>query len=338
VSRSTAHGSGADLNGDGHVGGIGWRHRRDWSSFWRHPQTSSDLEDSILDAEIEAVRRLLDKLDLERTRIGIVSLREYAQIRSSIGNPRHSHRGALDALAEEEPEGRTDIAGAIREAMEALRQAHASAGPYRDTGIILLSDGKPTVPAPDGRAAEEAIQAARDAFERGIRIYTIALGISDEESESLREIAALTGGVYTSLLEPADIIEALPNIDLRGVADITVRNLTTAHDARAMRVWADGSFDGFVELRPGVNRLRVTARGPRGEKLVEDRLVYFDKRAPRDDRERAIEARKLQHLRDTLRERSLEVQVAREMELRREQADRSVRVETDSDSSALAPK
>lgn len=329
VSRSTQDGSGVDVNGNGHVGGVGWSYKRDVGSYLRHPQTSSDPGDSILAAEVEAVRRLVERLDPERTRIGLVSLRETAQVRSAIGHDHDFHMRQLEGLALATPGGRTHMAAAIDKAMEALRDAEPTAGPYRNTAIILLSDGKPTAPGTDSRAADEAVRAAREAGRRGTRIYTVALGVPDRDTRALREIAAVSRGVYTALEEPGDIIDALPNIDLLGQPEITVRNTTTSSDARAMRVWADGSFDGFVELRPGKNRIAVHALSANGKELIEERFVFFLERAPRDERERLIETRKLERLRDFLKARSLEVEMARELEVDRDanQA-RSLSVET----------
>jgi hypothetical protein len=333
VSRSTAAGSGADVNRDGHVGGIGWRHRRDLRSFLRHPQRSSDPGDSILHAETEAVRRLLRRLDLTRTRVGIVTLRERAQVRASLGSREGLLLQALDVLETEAPEGRTNYAQAIRVAVDVLHEASPAPRAERELGVILLSDGRPTVPAPDERAAREAVLAAEAAYRQGVRIYTVALGVAESEAVALGNIAAATQGRFVALGEPGDILDALPYLDLRGLANVIVENRTTGKRARALRVWADGSFDGFVELRPGKNQLSFRARGAEGAQMSEERFVYYRQRPPRTARERALETEKLQHLRDFLRERSLEVQLAREGELSREERDmqRSLSVETERD-------
>ncbi len=320
ASRSTKAGSGVDVNGDGYVGGVGWRHRRSWRGYLAHPQTSSDPGDSILHAEVEAVRQLVATLDPARSRVGVVSFTDTAYIRSSIGNTEPQLLRALGFLESEAPEGRTNMAEALRTAGQTLREARASAGPYRDLAIVLLSDGRPTSPAPEALATARAIDAARDVREMGVRIYTIALGVPDEDSRALREIASVGRGTYTALAEPGDIIVALPYLDLRGLADIRVENRTTGKKARAMRVWGDGSFDAFVELREGKNLLRITARGAEGSRVTKERYVYFRKRTPGDARERRLERIKLERLRDLLRERSLEVHLAEEVEAGRDGA------------------
>jgi Mg-chelatase subunit ChlD len=325
ISRSTKHGSGVDVNGDGHVGGVGWGSRRDLGSYLRHPQTSSDPGDSILQAEVEAVRRLLENIDLSETRVGIVSLRETAQLCSSLGNDQDEHLNALDALLHGASDGRTYMAEAIRVATRELVES-AIAHPGRDRGIILLSDGKPTVPSPDERAAREAVEAARAAGDAGVRIYSVGLGVAQKESYALREIAAVSNGLFTTLAEPGEIIEALPRFDLLGLADISVTNTTTRREARAIKVWADGSFDGFVSLRPGKNRIEIKARAPDGSEVSFIRWVYFKEREPRTARERDLETRKLERLRNVLRERSLEVEIAREVETARSTV-RSLEVE-----------
>lgn len=333
VSRSTRGGSGADVNGDGHLGGIGWGHRRSLTSFLRHPQTSSDPEDSILHAELEAVRRLVETLDPEHTRVGIVTLRDRALIRSSIGNSRDDLLQTLQHLADEGSYGRTHMADGIRVGSQELGFAARTAGPYRDQSLILLSDGYPTVPSPESRATEEAIRAALEAREQGIRIYAIGLGMRREESRALREIARRTHGAYVDLAEPGAIIEALPHIDLRGVADVTVENRTTGTEARSLRVFLDGTFDAYVELREGKNRLVIKARGPGGTTSRVERFVYFERREPRTLGERRLENEKLARLRDHLRERTLRVEIDRRMESAREgredERPRELRVETE---------
>ena len=58
----------------------------------------------------------------------------------------------------------------------------------------------------------------------------------------------------------------------------------------------------------------ITARGLGGVRTREVRYVYFAEREPVDERDRRIENRKLERLRDFLRDRSVEVQLAGELE------------------------
>ena len=317
VSRSTQNGSGVDVNQDGHAGDLGWRRRRSLWSFLRRPHKSSDAGDSILSAELEAVRRLIDSLDANRTRVGIVTFWEEAQVRSSIGNTREEIDGALRFVAQSEPQGRTNMARAIEVSSEMLLAAR-DAPEERELAILLLSDDFPTVPPPAEFAAQKAIQAARNANRQRIRIYTFALGVEPDsvtiESLALREVARATHGVYTPLAEPGDIIHALPRIDLTGLAEIRIENRTTQQDARAIWVRPDGTFDGFVALRKGRNQLRVTALGPEGGEAVQERTVFYRPRKLRSDEEREAATRELEELKEQVRKLRVESELRREME------------------------
>jgi hypothetical protein len=314
ISRSTKHGSGVDVNRDGHLGAVGPRHRRSWRGWLRHPQTSSDPGDSILSAEIEAVRRLIETLDPEWTRVALISLGDSAILRSGFTSSRADAMRALEHIGSEGPHGRTHMAAAIERAVQALGWGRRTAGPYRDMGILLISDGKPTVPSPDSRAEQLAVDAAIAARREGIRIYTVALGLSDEDSVALQRIASETHGHYVAVRDPGEIIEALPHLDLRGVPGVEIQNHTTGHQARSLQVWPDGAFDAYVEMAPGKNRLEITAIGPSGGRTTIERFVYYSRRAPRNMAERRLENRRLEQLRADLKRRRVRVELDREMD------------------------
>jgi hypothetical protein len=317
VSYSTQNGSGVDVNGDGHAGGLGWRRRRSLWGFLRRPHLSSDPGDSILHAEVEAVRGLTDALDASRTRVGIVTFSEEAQVRSIIGSTGARIDGALDFISGLEPRGRTNFAAAIETATELLVEAkHASEG--RELAILLLSDDFPTVPPPAEFAASKAVLAARAAARHRIRIYSFALGVEPGtegfDSLALREVARVTRGVYMALQEPGDVIEVLPRIDLTGLAEIRIRNRTTGEDARAVWVRPDGTFGGFVVLKKGRNVLRVTATGPNGGEAAQDRVVFFRPSSRRSKED----LRELEALREQIEEIRVERDLVLRMEERRE--------------------
>jgi hypothetical protein len=327
MSRSTAHSSGVDVNDDGHLGGIGWSYRRDWRSYVSDPSASSDPADSIFNASIEALRRLVARLDRAKTRVAVVTFRDHATVRSDIENTRGELTQNLDAVSVERPSGRTDMGLAIRTALRAFERGSGSAPPVVERAVVLLSDGRPTVPDPPERAEQRAIDAAVEAHEAAVRIYTIGLAISEEESRVLLEIARMTGGAHAALDRPGDILEVLPQLDLRGLADVKVVNTTTRERARAVRVWGDESFDGYVRLRPGKNRLLITASTPSGGIAREVRWVYFEEREPLTARDRRVENRRLREMRDLLRTRSVRVEVEREMEAARVRREAARQVE-----------
>ncbi|MCP4005473.1 MAG: VWA domain-containing protein [bacterium] len=331
ASKSTRNSSGADLNSDGHVGGYGFRYRRGLGSFLRNPFGSSDPADSILFAELEAVRRLAAKLDPDRIRLGVVSFADSAIIHSSIGSPSGQLLTSLKFIGRETPTGRTNMAKAIRVAADALGGAPHPRGGRRDRAIVLLSDGVPTAPPPQLRAAVQAVQAALEIAERGIRIYTVGLSIPEADSGTLKEIAHVGHGAYASIDEPATIVDALPNLDLQGIAAVEVQNATTGALARATHVWRDGSFGAFVRLTPGPNELVFRARGPSGALTEMTRTVHYEHRIPQNDADRERANRRLEFMKELMRERTVRMAVEREMEQARERKklERDIKVEVD---------
>jgi hypothetical protein len=87
-----------------------------------------------------------------------------------------------------------------------------------------------------------------------------------------------------------------------------IENLSPHASARAVRVFPDGSFDAYLPLASGANRIEVIATVAGGGEVRETRTVFYEKpEVPtKDDLEAAAE------LRDRLRNRRLESKLAAE--------------------------
>ena len=82
-----------------------------------------------------------------------------------------------------------------------------------------------------------------------------------------------------------------------------------------MRLFPDGSFDAYVQLRPGENLLRVTVHGESGGTREIERTVRYEK-IP----DSALARARLQDLLDEIRLRTLETQLAEEARRKRAKA------------------
>jgi hypothetical protein len=308
VSGSTAYASGADVDGDGEVGRTP-RHLETWRSFNPH-HFSSDTGDTILAAELTATRKLVGLLDPARTRVGLVSFSDGASLLAPVGSDAEALGKALGVLQENFGAGMTNLAAATETARRALLDA---GGPSRQKSILVLSDGYPTAPVSPERGAAAAWAEARLARDQGVRIYTFGLGLGEvREDDVFARMAAESGGRYVRLERPGDIVHELPRIDLARIAGIEIENSTSGEAGQALRVFPDGSFDGFVHLRSGENRVRVTARGQGGGASSLERRVIFEAREPRDAEEaRAFDA-EVEKLRARLAVRALENELAAE--------------------------
>ena len=105
-------------------------------------------------------------------------------------------------------------------------------------------------------------------------------------------------------------------MSLSRLSRIEIRNLTSGRSARAVRLFPDGTFDGYAPLQEGENLLRVTIYGERGGSTSVDLPVTFEQLAADAPGAR----RRLQILLDELRKRSLETLLAQQARLRREEA------------------
>lgn len=329
TSWSARRGSGADVNGDGHAGGHGFGFRRSLLGWMFGFGANSDPEDTILRAEVAAVRGLRESLEDGGSRIGIVMMRDFGGIGSRLDDPRQRMDRTLDNLERARPEGRTNFQEAIRLANRILVEAPDDRA-ERERVIILLSDGQPTVPPGNEYATDQAIVAAQESADLGIRIFAIGLGVSDaDDSRAFRESARITGGRFLALEEPGDVIRALAEIKLTGLEAVSIENLTTGKPAAMQRVFPDGSFDGFVKLEQGSNRLRIRATSVEGHEVVDERMVTYKLEWPHDRNARWKAKKQVEEVQEKLRDRQAEAALMDEMRETRERLARELEVDVE---------
>jgi hypothetical protein len=172
---------------------------------------------------------------------------------------------------------------------------------------------------------QHALWSANAAAAAGIHIYAFALGDTAKPSgapagsaDVFAEMAARSGGRFERLAQAGDAIARLRRTDLAGLASLRVANVTTGRPARALRTFPDGRFDGFVELAPGRNQLRVEAVADGGARAAAERWVEL----PADARPDPGESEALLR---ALRQRSEETALWLEME--RERRARKIDIE-----------
>ncbi len=275
VSGSTVHYAGVNFGDTGSAPP---------PSAWGRPQirvfgggigiadpSARDLRNSILAAEVAAARRLLAQLNPETTRVGLVTFGDDARLRQPLTYDFEKVRKALDEVLMAGPYGGTHMVGGIRLAIKELAGLGES---ERRTDAVrvqfLLTDGFPTLPVGGGKKAapedtQLAINAARVARKAGIKIHVFALG---EEALSYPRaavgIARESGGIFTPVVRPADILSVLENISAVGVEYVEVLNETTGQRASHLRLAADGFFTSALPVVEGWNRIRVLARASDG--------------------------------------------------------------------------
>ncbi len=343
VSQSTGVASGTDIDGDGEVG---IDPRALPPGIFAKGTLSSDPEDSVLHAEIRAAEALMGELDPERVHFGLITFS--GDFDPSTGRRRHANqndawlevaltpsydhvRGAMREVLMRGPRGATNFAEGIRLAVRELAGlpgAYSQSRPEAQKLILFLTDGAPTFPI--GRASQvdpgdvdAAIGAAALAARAGIAINTYGIGGGALQSpRAVTEVARVTGGTYTAVRSPGDIVDLLRGVSFVDVEDVVLSNLSTGELSTDVRLAPDGSFRGFVPVRVGYNRLRVTALATDGSSTHRDVEVEFGV-SQWSDRELALE---LEAIRRDTRELVIEAE-RRRVEAFRRRAKKELEIE-----------
>ena len=192
-------------------------------------------------------------------------------LRQSLTHDFEEVRSALDLIYKRGPRGKTNMVDAILVGTEELLGKGESAK-YLDSikTLVFLTDGFPTLPSGDCIAGTEAdtdltINAARQAGNLGISVHVFALG--EEALSNPRAavgIARESGGTYTAVTRPADVLAVVDKLSAVGVDSIQVTNETIQQQALQSRLAADGFFASAVPVVEGLNRIQVLGRASDG--------------------------------------------------------------------------
>jgi hypothetical protein len=333
TSHSTAGPAGADIDGDGEIGqrggdGLG-------SVFGKIlPLPSSDKGDSVLAAEVAAVRTLLEQLDPRTTRVGVVvfegdqdPLTKDAWVEMPLTTDFRKVERALDHIYRRGPSGMTNMMHAVQLAtIELVGSSTAFSTPRSGARriILFMTDGRPTLPLQNAELqnARMAIDQAVRARKFDVRIDTYALG-----EEALRapvvvvEMAAVTGGVFTPVKRPADLRAVFEDVNFSEIEEFTILNKTTGGTPLQLTQNADGSFAALMQLDEGKNLLEVTARATDGSRARRQVMVTYTPGAEAQNlsAQQIVQKNRLleNRLRD-LKRRRLKIEAERDEQVRRQ--------------------
>jgi Mg-chelatase subunit ChlD len=343
ISGSTAYPSGLDVDNDGVVG------ESQRALVRGMPDTkNTDPEDSVLAAEIVAATTLLDGLNSQRVRVGVVSFsgeidpatgrrrseaQQDAWLEAPLTDDYGQVRQALQAILLRGPSGGTNMEAGVKLALRelaGLSGAQSQPRPDAKKVVLFLTDGRPSLPFgmgnKDDREDYEAVQAAaRVAHLGGVSINVYGLGPEAiDYPVACTEMAKLTNGLYTPVRRPGDIVAALSGVSFANVDDVVAVNLTIGEMSGPddIQLNPDGSFSGFVPARKGRNRVRVSALasdGTRGSTEVE-----FDF-APQELTDNEIQ-RELERIRKRNRDLLLDAERRKQEEFRKRERQRSIEI------------
>jgi len=359
ISKSTETASGADVNENGIVGEdphLGLYAPGEYAD----DVYSTDPEDSILHAEVKAARTLIDGLDPQRVRVGLVTFsgdvdpetgrqvrpdQRDAWLQVPLTQNFAQVKAALARVLAEGPHGATDFAAGIRLATQELAGLSGSSSAPRPGAkpvILFLTDGIPSFPVglatvEDPGDLEAAVAAARVAQAAGIRINTYAVGLDAlAKPKAATEVARVTLGTYTPVTEPGSIVAALQAVSFANVEDVGVVNLTTQEAAPDVRLNPDGSFKAFVPVREGRNRVLVNALASDGTEANLE-LEFDFKVAQKKGLEKEAELARLRKLNDELIRHVEAEKVKRARREQRIKRELEIRIDQPAESSTPTP-
>lgn len=225
TSGSTRRDSGADVNGNGIFG---------------------EPADTIYQAEIAAAQAFERELDPAFQRAGVISFSDAPTLQHELSADLVSVDGALERMKTATPIGGTRYVPA----MEAVRQESLLRGdPTHRQRCIFLSDGEQNETLAEVEAKASELAAA------GIVIDSFALGFAT--SPGLESMARITGGTFTALLNPGDIVALLPALASRPSYGFQASSLELGEAAAVSADEAAGTFSTDVLLGPGLNNVMI---------------------------------------------------------------------------------
>jgi Ca-activated chloride channel homolog len=219
---------------------------------------ATDVQPDRLTAAIRSARRLTDELP-EQFRLGLVTFADFPEVQAPPTTDRAPVKAALDRLR---AEGGTAMAVGLQRALDLARQPvpdQTGSGTRRLPAVlVLLSDGK------DTQSSVSPATVAEQARRYRIPIYAIALGtptgeveVRDQlgflqriqvppDTETLREIARITGGRYFAAPDAARLESIYSNLGTRLSSRPEQREVTAAFAGGALLLLLAG---GAMSLR-----------------------------------------------------------------------------------------
>ncbi len=201
---------------------------------------ATDVQPDRLSAAVAAAERLTNELPAP-FRLGLVTFADFAEVQAPPTTDRAAVHAALDRL---QAIGGTAMAIGLERALEIARTPvpdERGAGTRRLPAVlVLLSDGK------DTQSTFSPLDVAREARRHRVPIYAIALGTPTGEvevrgqfgitqrirvppdTETLREIARLTGGRYFAAPDAARLESIYANLGTRLSSRSEQREITAA--------------------------------------------------------------------------------------------------------------
>jgi Ca-activated chloride channel family protein len=201
---------------------------------------AEDVDPDRLTAAVKSARKLTDELP-DNFRLGLVTFSDFAEVQAPPTTDRDPVKAGLDRLR---ASGGTAMATGLQRAIDLARtpvpNENGSGTRRLPSVLVLLSDGK------DTQSPVDPLEVARQAKELKIPIFAIALGtptgeveVQDQfgftqripvppDTETLREIARITGGKYFAAPDAARLESIYANLGTRLSSKPVEKEVTVA--------------------------------------------------------------------------------------------------------------
>jgi hypothetical protein len=207
--------------------------------------------------------------------------------------------------------------------------------------ILFLTDGKPSLPFGSANVEDKedmlaAIDAAQLANVAGVMLNVYGLGPGAiDYPVAATEMSKVTGGIYTPVRTPGDIVALLSGVSFANVEDVVAVNLTLNEWAgpNDLLLSPDGSFTGFVPVRPGVNRIRVSALASDGTRGSTE----FDLTFAQQGLTTLELAAEQERIRQRTKELQLKMESERQKAFRKRERERVLEIGVEKDEATPAP-
>ena len=203
---------------------------------------ATDVKPTRLEAMQAAANRFLDRVP-RRVKVGAVAFNTKADVLEAPTTDRAPVRAAIEALT---AGGGTATGDALNASLELIRRG----GPDRPpAAVVLISDGEST-------AGRDPVEAAREAADLGVPVYTVALGTpgativdakgrtqpAPPDPETLRAMAEASGG-QSFAVEDADALnQVYERLGSQVATERKPREITAAFAGGALVLVAGGAL------------------------------------------------------------------------------------------------
>ncbi len=235
---------------------------------------------TVFDIELKAVKKFLKKFNHKVTRVGVVRFATEAVTMKSLTSDLDSVGEIIDEMKAEGPEplgqsqSGTNFYNAVSKALNEFENspftiqssdADVSVTLEPQKLVVMVSDGIPTLPEKPGISQQvedldAALNAAIEAKDQGVIVYTYAVGLDEEDKRmsALPAISDITEGKYFEVTNMKNLEFVMPEQSLVGMGTLYIKNLTN-NSTVEVTPNSEGLFSSTIPVSYGPQTIKIVA-------------------------------------------------------------------------------